>query len=118
MTAGTRNSWCRRHRLACWIAGAYLVVAVFSTVGYLADRREYSVPALVLAYASFPVHWVLYEGFRPQMARVEQLPHGELIGLALLVALTTLLYFGVGQVLAFSIQSVSRCLACEKQRHE
>jgi hypothetical protein len=118
MSAGTRNSWCFRHRLACWIGSAYLVVAVLSTVAYLVDRHEYSIPLFVLVYASFPVHWILYEGFRPQMAHVERLPHGELIGLALLVALTTLLYFGVGQVLAFSIKSAGRWLTRDKQSHE
>lgn len=118
MSASTRNSWYRRHMLACRIASVYLVVAVFSTVGSLVDRHEYSIPALILAYASLPVHWFLHEGFRPQMAHVERLPHGELIGLAIMVTLTTLLYFGVGQVLAFSIKCASRWLAREKQSRE
>jgi hypothetical protein len=113
MRAGTGNSWYFRHRLAFWIGSVYLVVAVLSTAAYLADRQEYSIAALVLAYASFPVHWIFSEGFRLQMAYVERLPHGEIIGLALLIALTTLLYFGVGQVPAFFIQSVRRWLARE-----
>lgn len=111
MSASARNSWYLRHRLAFWAGSAYLVVAVLLTVASLADRHEYSIPALVLAYVSFSVHWMLHEVFRPQMAHVEQLPHGEIVGLGLLISLTTLLYFGVGQVLAFCIKSAGRCLA-------
>ena len=113
MSAGTRDSWYLRHRLAFGAGGVYLVVAVLSTVGYLADRHEYSIPALILVYASFPVHWILYKGLHPQMAHIERLPHGEIIGLALLIALTALLYFGVVQVLACSIKSARCWLARE-----
>lgn len=118
MSAGPRHSWLLRHRLALGAGGVYLVVAVVLTGAYLADRHEYSLPLLVLVYASFPAHWILYEVFRPQMAFVERLPYGEVIGLALLVALTTVLYFGASQVLACSIQSARRRLAHESQSQD
>ena len=118
MSANTCDSWYLRHRLAFWVGSAYLVVAGLSTAAYLADRHEYSIPLFVLVYASFPVHWILWEGLRPQMAHIERLPHGELIGLALLVALTTLLYFGVGEVLAFAIKSANRLRSPEKHIHD
>jgi hypothetical protein len=118
MSARSRNFWYLRHRLAFWVGTAYLVVAILLATASLANRQEYSIPALVLAYASFPVHWIFYEIFRPQMAHVEQLPHGEIIGLALLISLTTLLYFGVGQVLAFFIKAARRWLARKKETHE
>jgi hypothetical protein len=104
--------------LALGICSVYVVVAVVSAAAYLADRHEYSIPMLVLVYASFPVHWILYEVFRPQLAFVERLPQGEIIGLALLVALTALFYFGVVQVLACSIKSARRWLARESQSHD
>jgi hypothetical protein len=111
MSTRTREPWRRRHRLGIYFASLYLVVAVLSTAAYLADKHEYSIPMFVLVYASLPVHWILSELFRPQMAVLERLPGGELVGLALLVGLTTLLYFGAGQLLDCFVKSARRWVA-------
>jgi hypothetical protein len=118
MNAGTCDCWYLRHRLASRVGSAYLVVAVLSTAAYLVDRHEYSIALFVLVCASFPVHWVLYGVFRPQMAAVERLPYGELIGVALLIALTTILYFGTVHVLACAITCARRWLARADQSHD
>ena len=118
MITGPRESWYRRHRLGIWFAGSYLVVAVLSNVAYMIDRHEYSIPLFVLVYASFPVYWIGTEVLKPQMAFMEQLPQGELIGFAILVGLTAWLYFGVGQGLAYIIKSGTRWLGRDSRSHD
>lgn len=115
MIASARDSWRLRYRLGIYFAGIYLVVAVLSTAAYLADKHEYSIPMFVVVYASFPVYWILSEIFRPQMAFLERLPQGELVGFVILIGLTTLLYFGVGQLLAYFVKSARRWVAPEER---
>ncbi|WCJ58754.1 hypothetical protein NXS98_13650 [Fontisphaera persica] len=118
MTAGPHESWYRIHRLGVWFAGIYLMVAVLSSVACLMDRHEYSIPFFVLVYASFPVYLIGTEVLKPQTAFMQQLPHGELVCYAILVGLTTLLYYGIGQLLDFSLKSARRWLAGKDQGHE
>jgi hypothetical protein len=111
MIASTRGSCRLRYRLGIYFASSYLVVALLSTAAYLADKHEYSIPMFVVRYASYPVYWIQYDVFRPQLAFVERLPQGELIGFAILIGLTTLLYFAVGQLLACFVKSAGRWVA-------
>ncbi len=115
MIAIAPDFWRLRYRLGIYFACIYLVVSVLSTAAYLADKHEYSIPLFVVVYASFPVYWILSEIFRPQMAFVERLPQGELVGFVILIGLTTLLYFGVGQLLAYFVKSVKRWVAHDER---
>lgn len=115
MIASPRDSGRGRYRWGLGFGSIYLVVALFSASAYLADRHEYSIPLFILLYASFPVHWVLFGLCKPQMVFVERLPQGEFIGLAILVGLTALFYFGVGQLLALLVNSARRWVAPVEQ---
>ncbi len=78
-------------------AGVYLVIALPSSLLYLANPHEYSIPMLIVVYLSFPVQFILFEILKSQTAFIERLPGGEIISLGLLLALTASLYFLVGQ---------------------
>ena len=45
---------------------------------------------------------------REFLAFLERLPQGELVGFVILIGLTTLLYFGAGQLLAYFVKSARR----------
>lgn len=105
MTTAPQLCWRRRYRWGLCAGSLYLGVALLSIAAHLADRHEYSLPLFVLVYASFPVYWLQAEVFKPQMAFLAGLPQGELIGFAILVGLTTPLYFGAGQLLRCLVRS-------------
>jgi hypothetical protein len=118
MSTRPRDFWRRRYGWGCCLGGTYLVVALLSAAAHFADRHEYSIPLFVLVYASYPVYWVLSEPLKPQFVVLERLPQGEAIGLVILVGLTTLLYFGAGQLLSFLVKSVRQQLAPNEARNK
>lgn len=61
-------------------SGIYLLVCIPCILIYLANRHEYSLPLLIVYYASLPTHYLLYEILYPVAHYLEQLPHGETLG--------------------------------------
>jgi len=83
-------------RVGLIVASVYGVIAVTCSALYLLDRHEYSVPMFIVGYLSYPVHYVVFGLMRRQTLFIERLPFGEIIGLAILVVMTAVLYFAVG----------------------
>lgn len=91
-------------RWGIFFASAYLFITLPSSIIYLADRHEYSIAFFIVYYLSFPVHFVLFELLRPYTIFIERLPHGGVIGIAVLLFITAILYFGLGRLLASIIR--------------
>ena len=97
-------------------AGLYLLVSVPCAVIYLIDRHEYSIPMLIVSYASFPVQFVISDGLRPLTAHIGHWPYGEVWLLSILLGATTLLYFLLGQSLGWVVRATARFVSRQHQR--
>ena len=104
----------QRWKWGLWFAGIYLVVSVPCVVAYLLHPHEYSIPIMIVRYASLPTVYLIFEVLTPYGRQLANLPHGEVLQLAVVLGLTALLYLGVGQATG----SVVRRFAHRKARHK
>jgi hypothetical protein len=104
----------RRWKWGLWFAGIYLVVSVTCTVTYLMHPHEYSIPILIVRYASLPTVYLLFEVLTPYGRQLTLLPHGQVLELAVVLGLTTLLYFAVGQGMGRVVRRFVRGKAGQK----
>ncbi len=106
----------QRLRWGCFFAGLYLLVSVPCAVVYQMHRHEYSIPMLVVSYASFPVQFVMVGVLRPFTAHIERWPHGEVWFLSILLGMTTLFYFFVGQSLGWVVRTTASFFSRQRER--
>jgi hypothetical protein len=97
-------------------AGLYLLVSIPCAVAYLLDRHEYSIPMFIVVYASFPVHFLLFEVLRSVTIPIERLPCGEVLGVSIVVALTACLYFAVGQAVGWAVRGKASGAVSQRER--
>ena len=86
----------QRWKWGLWFAGVYLLVSVPCAVAYLVHSHEYSIPGMILQYASLPAHFLLFDVFHPLMRNLGRWPHGETLVVFVLLVVSTGLYFAVG----------------------
>ena len=98
----------QRRKWGLTFAGVYLLVCIPCAAAYMFDGHEYSIPLLIVYFASVPTHFLLYEILRPVTRAIENLPYGMALGLWIWVGLTALLYFAFGQVVGRIVCVISR----------
>ena len=104
----TGNSFFHRFKWGIVFAGTYLNVAIPCAAIYLGDRHEYSIPALIVIFSSYPVYFILFWVLRPLTLPLERLAHGETLILAILLLSTALFYFGAGQSVGWLFRRAAR----------
>lgn len=104
----------QRWKWGLWFAGIYLVVSVPCAVAYLMHSHEYSIPGMIVRYASFPTVYLFFEVLTPYGRQLSVWLQSEALELAILLLLTAMLYFAVGQ----GIGSVVRRMARTAVRHK
>ena len=104
----------QRWKWGLWFAGIYLVVSVPCVVAYLLHPHEYSIPIMIVRFASLPTVYLLFEVLTPYGRQLSNLPHGEVLQLAIVLGLTALLYFGVGQAIGFVVRRFAHRKAGQK----
>ncbi len=108
----------RRLKWGIVFAGLYLLVCIPCTAAYLVDRHEYSIPLFTVYLASFPMHYLIFQVLRPFTLPLERLPYGEALGLSILLALTALLYFLIGQSAGWVVQSLAARARSRRERSQ
>ena len=111
-----KNRTFQRLKWGFLFAGLYLLVSVPCAVLYQTHRHEYSIPMLIVSYASFPVHFIIVDVLRPFTAHIERWPHGEIWFLSMLLGVTTLLYFFLGQSLGWVVRAITRFFSSQHER--
>ena len=99
-----RQGVLRRFRWGLLFALVYLVTAVVSYFLYQANRHEYSIPAFVFIYSSYPVYLILVEILRP----IRSWAHSELLLVSMILLFTTVLYFVIGQAMGCFFRNILR----------
>jgi hypothetical protein len=101
----------RRFRWGLLFAFVYSLIALSCYILYVRDRHEYSIPLFIFGYISFPVY-VVFEVFRPFI--ITYLDRNEVVSVTVIVFLTAIVYFCLGEVLAYLLRTVGRYLALHK----
>jgi len=105
------QSFLRRFRWGLLFAFVYSLIALSCYILYVRDRHEYSIPLFIFGYISFPVY-VVFEVFRPFI--ITYLDRNEVVSVTVIVFLTAIVYFCLGEVLAYLLRTVGRYLALHK----
>ncbi len=83
---------------------------------YQTHRHEYSTPMLIVSYASFPVQFIMVDVLRPFTVQIERRPHGEVWFLSILLGITTLFYFFLGQCLGWVVRTTASFFSRQRER--
>ncbi len=118
MIRSSSSRFCRGFKWGLIFAGLYLLVCIPCTAVYLVDRHEYSIPFFIVYVASFPTHFLIFQVLRPLTLPLERLPYGEALGLSILLALTALLYFLIGQSAGWVVQSLAARARSRRERSQ
>jgi hypothetical protein len=105
------QSFLWRFRWGLLFASVYSLIALSCYILYVRDRHEYSIPLFIFGYISFPVY-VVFEVFRPFI--ITYLDRNEVVSVTVIVFLTAIVYFCLGEVLAYLLRTVGRYLALHK----
>jgi hypothetical protein len=98
----------QRWKWGLWFAAIYLVVSLPCAVVSLMHSHEYCIPGMIVRFASLPTVYLLFHVFTPYGRQFYLLPHGEVLLFAVVLGLTALLYFGVGQAIGFVVRYMAR----------
>jgi hypothetical protein len=106
------QSFLWRFRWGLLFASVYSLIALSCYILYVRDRHEYSIPLFIVVCLSFPVYVVFAEVLRPFL--ITYLDHNEAVFVMVIIFLTAIVYFCLGEVLAYLLRTVGRYLALHK----